>query len=325
MVNILMLSKWHVHAEEYANFANAQPDANVVAVWDEDPVRGAAWAQSLDADFVADFDEAINRADVDAVIVDGPTTDHRRVMVAAANAGKHIFTEKTLATTMDDARAIGDAIAANGVKFCISYPHLMNPLYRLCKQLIDAGELGRVHYMRFRNAHNGASAGWLPPHWFDMDAAGGGAMMDLGCHPMYVAPFLLGKPARVASIFNTTVAPAGDDNAVSVVEFENKAIAVLETSFVSPYDANCFELLGTEGAVTSIGGDIKIRTRGNNSEWRTPSPDTLPPKGPYPLRMFLDGILHNAPIEYDINMAYALTEMLEKAYQSHHTGKIATL
>jgi len=320
MVNILMLSKWHVHAEEYANFVNAQPDANVVAVWDEDPVRGAAWAKELDAEFEPDFRTAVFRADVNAVIVDGPTTDHRRMMVTAAHAGKHIFTEKALATNMADALAIGDVIAKIGVKFCISYPHLMNPLYTLCKQLIDDGELGRVHYMRFRNAHNGASAGWLPPHWYDMEAAGGGAMMDLGCHPMYVAPYLLGKPARVASIFNTTVAPAGDDNAVSVVEFENKAIAVLETSFISPYDANCFELLGTEGAVTSIGGDIKIRTRSQN-EWHTPA--TLPPKGPYPLRMFLDGILHNTPIRYDIEMAYALTQMLENAYKSHNTGTIA--
>jgi predicted dehydrogenase len=175
--------------------------------------------------------------------------------------------------------------------------------------------------MRFRNAHSGALAGWLPPHWYDMDAAGGGAMMDLGCHPMYVAPFLLGKPSRVASIFNTTHAPAGDDNAVSVVEFENKAIAVLETSFISPYDAGCFELLGTEGAVISIGGEVKIRTRGNNAEWRTP--DEMPDKGIYPLQMWLDGIIKGTPIIYDMEMAYNLTEMLELAYKSHDEETIA--
>jgi predicted dehydrogenase len=67
-------------------------------------------------------------------------------------------------------------------------------------------------------------------------------MMDLGCHPMYTASYLLGKPARIASVFNTTCSPPGEDNAVSVVEFRHKAIAVLETSFVSPWSANCFEL-----------------------------------------------------------------------------------
>jgi predicted dehydrogenase len=320
MVRILMISKWHVHADEYANFANSQPDSTVTCVWDANPEIGAEWAKKLDAAFEPDLDKALAREDVDAVIVDAPTTQHREIMVKAAEAGKHIFTEKTLATTMEDAKAIGEAVAKAGVKFCISYPHLTNPLYTLCKELIDAGELGKVHYLRFRNAHQGALAGWLPPRWFDMDAAGGGAMMDLGCHPMYVAPYLLGKPARVASIYNTTIAPAGDDNAVSVIEFENKAIAVLETSFISPFDAGCFELLGTEGAVISVNGEVKIRTKNDNKNWR--KPETMPEKGVYPLRMFLDSITLGTPIKYDMEMAYSLVEMLENAYKSDATQTI---
>jgi len=323
MVKVLMLSKWHVHADEYANFTNDQPDAKVTCVWDEDPTRGEAWAKKLNAAFEPDLDKALARDDVDAVIVDTPTTLHREVMVKAANAGKHIFTEKALATTLADCKVIAEAVAKNNVKFGISYPHLCNPLYQLCKKLMDDGELGRIHYMRFRNAHNGALANWLPPHWYNMDEAGGGAMMDLGCHPMYVAPYLLGKPARVASMFNTTCAPAGDDNAVSVIEFENKAIAVLETSFVSPFDAGCFEFLGTEGAVVSVGGEIKIRTKDNKKEWR--KPDALPAESPKPLRLWLDGIIKNQPIPYDMGMAIMLTEMLENAYISHEKQQIVTV
>jgi predicted dehydrogenase len=318
-----MLSKWHVHAEEYANFIKEQPDARITCVWDEDANRGEAWAKELGADFEPDLLKAVNRKDVDGVIVDTPTTDHRKVIVAAAEAGKHIFTEKALATTLADCAVIADAVAKAEVKFCISYPHLCNPLYSLCKGLIDGGQLGKIHYMRFRNAHNGALAGWLPPRWYDMDKAGGGAMMDLGCHPMYTAPYLLGKPKRVASIFNTSCAPAGDDNAVSVVEFENKAIAVLETSFVSPFDAGCFELLGTEGAVVSVGGEIKIRTKDDNKEWRKPC--DMPEPLPKPLRMWLDGITKGTPILFDMDMAIMLTEMLENAYISHEKQKIMNM
>ncbi|MCL2188226.1 MAG: Gfo/Idh/MocA family oxidoreductase [Defluviitaleaceae bacterium] len=323
MVRILMLSKWHVHADGYAKFIQAQPDAQITCVWDEDLPRGEAWAGELGAAFEPNLHKALAREDVDAVIVDTPTTVHRAIIVAAAEAGKHIFTEKALATTTADANVIADAVAKAGVKFCISYPHLTNPLYALCKQLIDAGELGKIHYLRFRNAHNGALANWLPPHWYDMEATGGGAMMDLGCHPMYVAPYLLGKPRRVASVFNRTHAPAGDDNAVSVVEFENNAIAVLETSFISPFDANCFELLGTEGAVISAAGEVKIRTKGNNKEWRTPS--TMPEKGVEPLRMWLDGIIKDTPILFDMPMALMLTEMLENAYKSDGTQEITKI
>ncbi|MCL2499202.1 MAG: Gfo/Idh/MocA family oxidoreductase [Defluviitaleaceae bacterium] len=323
MVRILMLSKWHVHADGYAKFIAEQPDAKITCVWDEDPARGEAWAKELGAAFEPDLQKAVNREDVDAVIVDTPTTMHREIIVAAAEAGKHIFTEKALATTLKDCDIIAEAVEKAGVKFCISYPHLTNPLYTLCKHLIESGQLGKIHYMRFRNAHNGALAGWLPQYWYDMDATGGGAMMDLGCHPMYVAPYLLGKPKRITSVFNTTYAPAGDDNAVSVAEFENGAIAVLETSFISPYDAGCFELLSTEGAVVSIGGEIKIRTKGDNKEWR--KPDEMPEPPPQPLRMWLDGITKGSPILFDMDMAKALTEMLENAYISHETGKVVKI
>ena len=323
MVRVLMLSKWHVHADEYANFIQDQPDAKVTCIWDDDIARGEAWATALNAAFESDLQKALTRADVDAVIVDTPTTQHREVMVAAALAGKHIFTEKTLATIMADALAIADAVKKAGVKFGISYPHLTNPLYTLCKQLIENGELGQIHYLRFRNAHNGALANWLPSYWYDMDATGGGAMMDLGCHPMYVAPYLLGKPARVASMYNNNCAPAGDDNAVSVVEFENKAIAVLETSFVSPFDAGCFELLGTEGAVISVAGEVKIRTKGDNKNWRIP--DTMPEKLPAPLRMWLDGIIKDTPILFNMEMALSLVEMLENAYKSDATQQIVKI
>jgi predicted dehydrogenase len=323
MVNVLMLSKWHVHAAEYANFINKQPDAKVTCVWDEDAARGEAWAKELNAAFEPDLTKALNRQDVDAVIVDTPTTAHTDVIIKAAAAGKHIFTEKALATTLADCKAIAEAVAKNGVKFGISYPHLTNPLYQLCKQLIDSGQLGNIHYMRFRNAHNGSLAGWLPAYWYDMEKTGGGAMMDLGCHPMYVAPYLLGKPKRVASIYNTSVAPAGDDNAVSVVEFENKAIAVLETSFISPFDAGCFELLGTEGAVISVGGEIKIRTKDNKNEWR--KPEKMPEPLPQPLRMWLDYIINDKPMLFDMDMAIKLTEMLENAYISHEKQVIVAM
>ncbi|MDR1438879.1 MAG: Gfo/Idh/MocA family oxidoreductase, partial [Clostridiales bacterium] len=239
MVNILMLSKWHVHARDYARAISEQPDARISCVWDEDAARGAEWAAELGVPFEPDFGRALARSDVDAVVVDTPTSAHRDAMVAAAEAGKHIFTEKAMALTVADCKAISEAVRKSGVKFCISYPHLTHPHVQFCKQAIEKGILGRIHYMRMRTAHDGSLCGWLPKYWYDVEMAGGGAMMDLGCHPMYVASYLLGKPARVASVFNTLFAPApADDNAVSVVEFESKAIAVLETSFVSPFNAN---------------------------------------------------------------------------------------
>jgi predicted dehydrogenase len=324
MINILMLSKWHVHAQDYARFIGEQPDARVSCVWDEDAERGAAWARGLGVDFEPDLNTALARDDVDAVVVTTATSEHPKVMVAAANAKKHIFTEKALATTVADCTVIAEAIAQNNVKFCISHPNLTSSFTQYCKQAIDEGILGRVNYMRMRNAHDGSLAGWLPPYWYDVEKAGGGAMMDLGCHPMYTAAYLLGKPKRIASIFTTTycISPA-DDHAVSVVEFENSVIAVLETGFTSKYQAGCFELLGTEGAIVQVEGRVKVRSNRFKDGWFTP--DTLPSPLPPALRMWLDGIIEGKPIPFDTDKGIALTELLENAYISHKEGRIVRI
>ena len=325
-VNVLMLSKWHVHAADYAKTVNAQPDARVSCVWDEDAERGAAWAKELGVNFEPDLDKALARADVDAVLVDTATSEHCNVMVAAASAGKHIFTEKALAPTVEECKIIAEAVAKSGVKFCISHPHLITQIAQYCKKAIEEGILGKITYMRMRTAHDGSLAGWLPDYWYDVEKAGGGAMMDLGCHPMYTAAYLLGKPKRIASMFNTNYCPApADDNAVSVVEFEGGAIAVLETGFVSPYNGNFFELLGTEGAVTAVGDQIKVRSNKFKDGWFIPDKSVMPDAKPIAVRQWLDGILYGKDILFDTAKGIALTELLENAYKSHNSQSIVKI
>ena len=85
-----------------------------------------------------------------------------------------------------------EAVKASGKVFTISYPHRTFPTLRAVKALMDSGKLGRVTYARVRNVHNGSSANWLPPHFYDKAQCGGGAMIDLGSHPMYTLYWLLG-------------------------------------------------------------------------------------------------------------------------------------
>ena len=324
MVNVLMLSKWHVHAAGYAKTVAAQPDAKITCVWDDDAERGKTWAADLGVPFEPDLNKALARSDVDAVVVDTPTTDHRKVMIAAANAGKHIYTEKAMAVTVEDCKAIAEAVKKAGVKFCISYPNLTTSLVQYCRQAIEEGWLGKIHYMRFRNAHAGAFMGWLPDYWYDIEKTGGGAMMDLGCHPMYTASYLLGKPKRIVSMFNTNYAkPGNDDNSVSVVEFENSAIAVLETSFISQYNANCFELLGTEGAIIQVNNEVRVRSKQYKDGWFIPA--KLPDPLPVALRLWLDGIIKGSPIPFDTERGIALTQLLENAYISDKEQRIVVI
>ena len=102
MIKVAMLSKWHVHAGGYANQLKNSGKVEITCVWDDDTARGEAWAKELGCDFVADLDALLARDDVEAVVCDTPTTAHHDVLIKAAKAGKHIFTEKALCPTVAD-------------------------------------------------------------------------------------------------------------------------------------------------------------------------------------------------------------------------------
>jgi predicted dehydrogenase len=325
MLKTAILSMWHVHAQEYAKFVSEQPDAEISCVWDDDAERGRKAAAEFGVDFVPDLDKALARSD--AVVVASPTSDHHDIMVKAANAKKHIFTEKVLAPTVAQAWVIAAAIRDAGIIFAISFPHLRNGTIQHAKKLMDGGLLGRVTNFRARNVHGGCE--WLPPHWYNMDKACGGAMMDLGAHPNYLAAYFLGKPARIAAIFNNTACPEGvDDNTVAVVEFENKAIAVIETGFVTPRSANTVEIEGTDGALVIEGGRLRTNSRKSKEEgWVFAEPEDLPAQQPPILRQWMDAILYGKelPEYYGLEPAFTLSVLTENEYMANREGRIVTV
>ena len=274
MLRVAALSRWHVHADQYVREINEHPQARVSVVWDEDADRGANWAADLGVPFEADLERLFERDDVDAVSVTTPTSMHADVMVRAASAGKHIFTEKVLATTVSGARAIADAVGQAGVKFCISFPRRTNSTILYAKQAAEDGLFGDITAVRVRIAHDGAVRDWLPAHFYDPETTGGGAMMDLGAHGMYLCRWLLGRPKRIVSVFNTVTGRAVDDNTVSVIEFANGAIAVNETSFTSYGGAYSLEVDGTEGGFRMLspleGAEVRSKHL-YGTKWHTPA------------------------------------------------------
>ena len=121
-MKIAMISGWHVHAKGYAKEALAIPGVEIKTVWDEDPVRGEKWADELGCDFVADYAQVMADEEIDGVVIDAPTSMHADLMIQAAKAGKHIFTEKVLTLEPEDAEAVREAVKESGVRFVISFP-----------------------------------------------------------------------------------------------------------------------------------------------------------------------------------------------------------
>ncbi len=323
MFQVAMLSKWHVHARDYARRIQEMDDAKITCVWDEDKTRGAQWGQELGVDFEPDLDKLLKRGDVDGVIVCTPTSMHEEVIVKAAKAGKHIFTEKVLALTTAACDRIAAAIEEAGVKFCICLPYRTEPALLYLKQVQDEGLLGEITSLRIRNGHDGSLANWLPDYWYDPELAGGGAMMDLGCHPMYLSSWFLGNPTRIVSMFNTRAGRTVEENSVCAVEFENKAIAVVETSLVSPYTPSSTELYGTHGTAIAVDGRVRVRSDKLNNAQGWYEPARLPAALPHPTRMWVDGATKGAHIPFGLREARTLTDLMEKAYIADREQTVA--
>ena len=321
MLKAAMVGAWHVHFDQYATEFSAREDCQITALWDDDLQRGAAAAAKYGCDFESDYAALLRREDVEAVLVCSSTNLHPSLLIQAAQAGKHIFTEKGLAFTMADAEKIRQAVVDNGVQFAISFVWKPRPDIQLIKQIVDDGRLGPISYARMRNVHNGAVAGWLPEYFYDPVLCGGGAMMDLGAHSMYLLNWLLGRPQAVSSIFTAVTGKAVEDNAVSVLEYANGAIALSETGFVSGQTPWSLEIGGTKGSLFAGGptGQVYLCLDGKNEV------QELPPAGKTPLNSWVDAILYGGENPYTIDDAVELTRLMEAAYRSHREGRKVTL
>lgn len=328
MLNVAMLSYWHVHAKDYARQLMELKNVRITALWDEIPERGREEAESIGVDFEEDLDVLLSREDVDAVVINAPTNLHTQIMVAAAKAGKHIFTEKVMALTVKECEEIARTVEDAGVKFCISFPQRTLPHNLFAKKVIDEQLIGDITLARIRNAHNGSVADWLPDHFYDPVECGGGAMIDLGAHGMYLSRWLLGKPSKVSSMFNNYTDRAVEDNAISLIEFENRAMAINETGFVSSNSPFSLELYGTEGSLFIGGPDNNIRLISNKlgdkvMGWIAPT--QLPNALKSPIRQWVDGILNDEEIIFGLEDGIQLTELMEAAYLSHREQRIVEI
>lgn len=322
-MNIAMISGWHVHARGYGRRVNAFEGCKIAAIWDEDKARGQKWADDVGTTYYENLDDVLNNPEIDAVVICTATNVHKDVITACAKAGKHVFTEKVLATTGKEAKEIAEAVKESGVKFVISYPHMTFAPVRKMKEMADAGLFGKLNYFRVRNVHGGSIHDWLPAHFYDKVACGGGAMMDLGAHPMYLMAWFLGKPVSVTSMFTNVTDRPVEDNAICLLEFANGAIGVSETGFVSNSDPYIVEISGDRGYARYDGKTLCYHYEGQEGWINQEGFKKNPPE---PLEYFLDCLNKGEePTLYTLDEAVVLSEIMDAAYRSYESGKKETV
>lgn len=324
-IRIGKISFWHVHAWEYTEQALEHPDTEIVAVWDEDPARGQAAVDKLGVPFYESLDEMLAKGDLDAVIVDAPTNRHKEVMLKAAQAGKHIFTEKVIAPTVQEVQDVLTAVKDNKSTFVVSLPRL-NAGYTLAIQdILEKGLLGKVTYARVRLSHNGALAGWLPEHFYNLEQCGGGAMIDLGCHPMYLTNLFLGEEVTgVSANFGYVTGKEVEDNAVVTLHTGSGAIGIVEAGFVNSHSPFTIEVHGTEGTLLYGTPEDKLLVKSNLDEnggkaWREWNSRSNRESA---FDQWVGHIQNGTTAHTNVQIAVELTALMEAANRSAREGKV---
>ncbi len=325
-MKIAVVGAWHVHTMEYSTAILNNPKAELCCLWDDDQERGKATAEKLGVPFQPDLDAIWNDPTIEGVSITTATYQHPQVLIAAAKSGKNIFTEKVLTFTNEEAEEVAKAVKESGVKFTVSFPHKTWPTLKAAKELVDSGKLGKITYARVHNYHNGSvapmpdgSLGWLPPHFYDAAQTGGGAMMDLGAHPMYTLNWFLGEPKSIVSQFTEVTNRGVEDNAVSVIEFDGGTIGVSETGFVTSGIGYVMEAYGTKGSLM-IHNDI-LEYCCEETDNKLVQKTDLPEKSTMPIDAWIDACCGEGEAPNGIDDAVALTKFMVGAYESYNTGK----
>jgi predicted dehydrogenase len=227
----------------------------MIGLADEDHERGRRYAAQFDAHLFPSY-EALLAEQPDGVIVCSENSKHRPLVELAAAAGVHVLSEKPLATTLADGRAMLAACERAGVKLMTAFPMRFSAPLMAVKERLDGGELGRVY------CFNGSNTGELPAHhraWFvDKELAGGGAIMDHTVHLADVMRWFLGS--EVVEVYAQTnhILHAGrvevETGGLVMLTFANGVFATVDCSWSKPpyyptWGGLGFELVAERGAV----------------------------------------------------------------------------
>ncbi|RBY83624.1 gfo/Idh/MocA family oxidoreductase [Geodermatophilus sp. TF02-6] len=267
-----------VHAQAYARVRHHFPDLGLVpqlvAVADDVPGRAEQAAARFGfAHATSDWRELLADPRVQLVSVTAPNWLHREIGVAVAEAGRHLWIEKPVGLTADDARAVAAAVTGAGVQGVVGFNYRNAPAVALARELVTSGAIGRVTHARFAFLSDYAAAPEGALTWRYERARGGtGVLGDLASHAVDLARYVL--DADVASVLADTAVfvperlrPAGptsghasgaggvpgqvenDDYVGALLRLTSGARVVLEASRVAVGEQNAygFEIHGTAG------------------------------------------------------------------------------
>ncbi|HKJ69528.1 MAG TPA: Gfo/Idh/MocA family oxidoreductase [bacterium] len=313
-----------------------QDRVHMVCSRTEDHVRDFAAEWGI-PHWTTDLQEAVEHPETDVVVVGLPNHLHREAITLAANAGKAILCTKPLARTAEEAREILNTVEKAGVFQGYLEDLVYTPKTLKSLQSVRNSALGQVMWVRSRETHAGPHSDWF----WDLEKAGGGAIVDMGCHCIEIARNFIGKDIRPVEAMcwsATLVHPIeAEDHGIGIVRYENGAIGQFEVSwgFRGGMDLRD-EVSGTEGTIwlnhflrtgyemfasRESGGYVAEKAE-SESGWLFPVGDELAALG-Y-TEMFtdmLDALDNGSEPRETFYDGYVVNAIMDACYRSAETGR----
>jgi len=285
--------------------------------------------------WTTDMEQAIAHPEVDVVCIALPNNLHEAAVMLCCKHKKAVITTKPLGRNAAEAKRMLEAVEAAGIFNGYLEDLVYTPKFLKAHDSVKNGALGRILWAKSRETHPGPHSEWF----WDIEQAGGGCILDLGCHCVEIARSFIGKdikPIEVMCWADTQVKPIdAEDHAIGLVKYENGAIGQFEVSwtFRGGMDLRD-EVMGTEGTIwinsflrtgfemftTGKGADYVAEKAESNTGWLFPVGDEVNDLGYN--HMFTDMFrsIENsgAPREtfYD---GYVVNAILDAAYRSAKT------
>jgi predicted dehydrogenase len=256
------------HAFAYRAALAAFPDIpaprlRMIADVNEKSAAAAARQYGFDASS-GDWRDVINDPGIQVVSITTPNTLHKEMALAAIAAGRHVHCEKPLSPTLADSEVMVKAAESKGVITQVGFNYIKNPLLKLARDMVQAGELGEITGFRGIHAEDYMHDPEAPYSW-RLDPVGGpGVIADLGSHIISMARFLLGPIVEVNADVRTVVSSRPtvrgaverhpvlvDDVARLLVQFERGCGGTLEANWIATGRKMQlgFELTGSKGSL----------------------------------------------------------------------------
>ena len=336
MVKIGMLGSGFI-ARFYADSILGQRRQDkIVAVYSRRKESAEKFAKDYGCSFASqDMEAVIARPDVDMVCISLPNNLHEIAVLLSCKHKKAVITTKPLGRNATEARRMLEAVEDAGVYSAYLEDLVYTPKFIKAHASVQAGALGRILWSKSRETHPGPHSDWF----WDKEQAGGGCILDLGCHCVEIGRSFIGKDIRPVEVMcwaDTQVKPIdAEDHAIGLIKYENGAIGQFEVSwtFRGGLDLRD-EVMGTEGTIwinsclrtglemftTGKGADYVAEKAESTSGWLFPMGDEINDFGYN--HMFTDVFNSfesgKAPKEtfYD---GYVVNAVLDAAYRSAKT------